>query len=465
MKKSIFRKVLICGIMILFIGTSCVPSTITLTEKSHINGIEELKIRSDYGAPQTKEKNPLQNDHKISIKEIIDRPDSPPEYIEWFTYGGENTNAIGWAGGNAPLEGAIRLTPSELAPYDGWNITSVKYFHGYCWNPSPEPESYGNIKIYDAGTPTQPGVVLDSEPFYTPAGTAWFQFNLSNPVIINASHDYWYSVEILNPDAGDYPLGADDGPAVDGKGDWVFIPGDKWYELQDFGLDWNFNHMVGIESPSSPVIYGPTDGWANVNYTFRTNPISDPNGDPFYCKWDWDDGTIIEWLGPYESGSSISASHAWTNAGVYETRVKLKDPYGNENNWSNPHTINITQNEPPGIPSITGPSRGKPGTNYTYTFVTTDPDSDKIFYYIDWGDNNNTFYWIGPYEPGQKGTLNYSWSQQGTYTIKIRARDCHGAKSWDWGTLEVSMPRTAFINRLFERFPNAFPILRYLLGM
>jgi len=55
--------------------------------------------------------------------------------------------------------------------------------------------------------------------------------------------------------------------------------------------------------------------------------------------------------------------------------------------------------------------------------------------------------------------------------IKAKAEDIYGLES-DWGTLEVTMPKSKTIHfnfnllsRLFERFPNAFPILRYMLGL
>ena len=54
---------------------------------------------------------------------------------------------------------------------------------------------------------------------------------------------------------------------------------------------------------------------------------------------------------------------------------------------------------PPKKPSITGPTGGAVGTEYEYTFVTTDPDEDNISYYIEWGDGYIED-WIGPYESG-----------------------------------------------------------------
>ena len=56
----------------------------------------------------------------------------------------------------------------------------------------------------------------------------------------------------------------------------------------------------------------------------------------------------------------------------------------------------------------------------------------------------------------------------------IKAKDVFDEES-DWGTLEVSMPKSKAINTMplflrflenfFERYLNAFPILRQLLGL
>ena len=125
-------------------------------------------------------------------------------------------------------------------------------------------------------------------------------------------------------------------------------------------------------------------------------------------------------------------------------------------------------NNPPNIPSITGETNGAIQTSYTYVIQTTDPDQDDVEYYIDWGDNNNSG-WIGPYNIEQIASANHSWSSDGTYAIKVKARDEHGAES-DWATLPVTMPYSydkpipQFLELWFQRFPNEFPILRQLLG-
>jgi hypothetical protein len=124
--------------------------------------------------------------------------------------------------------------------------------------------------------------------------------------------------------------------------------------------------------------------------------------------------------------------------------------------------------EPPTVPTIFGRSKGIAWRAYHYAFIAVEPDRDKVYYFIDWGDNNNSG-WIGPYSSGELITESHKWSKNGTYIIKAKAKDSYGAES-DWGQLEVTMPLSynivnhPFINWLFERFPNAFPIFRYLLG-
>ncbi|HUS99344.1 MAG TPA: PKD domain-containing protein [Candidatus Thermoplasmatota archaeon] len=128
----------------------------------------------------------------------------------------------------------------------------------------------------------------------------------------------------------------------------------------------------------------------------------------------------------------------------------------------------IYVNNPPDTPVLDGQTNGKIGTEYTYTFTAVDPDGDDIYYCINWSDGTPEVC-IGPFASGEEATATHTWSVKGTYLIKAKARDVHDAES-DWGTLEVSMPTSYkipmhwFWERILERFPHAFPILRHLLG-
>ncbi len=93
----------------------------------------------------------------------------------------------------------------------------------------------------------------------------------------------------------------------------------------------------------------------------------------------------------------------------------------------------------PDIPEIDGPPEGTAGIEYDYTFVTTDPEGDNVFYWIVWGDGSPAIEWIGPYNSGEEVTLNHTFEEQGTYMISAKAKDVNEAES-DWGYLEVEMP-------------------------
>jgi len=76
--------------------------------------------------------------------------------------------------------------------------------------------------------------------------------------------------------------------------------------------------------------------------------------------------------------------------------------------------------------------------------------------------------WIGPYESGEEVIVTHTWDEQDTYTIRAKAKDTLDVES-PWSTLEVTMPVNQhsysfpLLQRLLERFPNMFPILRHLI--
>lgn len=122
-------------------------------------------------------------------------------------------------------------------------------------------------------------------------------------------------------------------------------------------------------------------------------------------------------------------------------------------------------NTPPEKPDIDGTTNGSAGTSYTYTFNSVDPDGDDVYYYIKWGDDHVEI-WDGPHASGVDVDIEHTYADQGTFVIEAKAKDTHGAES-GWSTLQVTMPLNKVLTnplflRLLERFPNAFPVLRYI---
>jgi len=119
-------------------------------------------------------------------------------------------------------------------------------------------------------------------------------------------------------------------------------------------------------------------------------------------------------------------------------------------------------NNPPNKPTITGETQGYIEESYEYTFTTTDPDDDDIRFYIEWGDDSNSG-WIGPYNSGDIVTRSHTWSEEGDYTIRAKAKDIFDEES-EWGTLEVTMPVSQQIiqkHPLINWFLQHFQILSH----
>ncbi len=189
--------------------------------------------------------------------------------------------------------------------------------------------------------------------------------------------------------------------------------------------------------PSIPVLTGPTSGVINELYTFEA-VSTEPDGENVFYYFDWGDGTNSGWIGPFASGVTGSAQKAWNAVGSYTVKAKAKDINGAQSSWSPSIVITITTDHPPETPTITGPAEGKPGNSYLYSLLTTDQDGDKVYYFVDWGDNQ-TSGWLGPFDSGATASATHEWAEEGTYTVKVKAKDIYDVES-GWGTLDVTMP-------------------------
>ena len=104
---------------------------------------------------------------------------------------------------------------------------------------------------------------------------------------------------------------------------------------------------IGEESlaPAKPdAPEGSTSGGANVEYTY-TASTTDPDGDKLYYLFDWGDGKFSGWVGPKNSGQTVSASHIWAEKGDYQIRVRARDDHGVQSEWSDPLPISMPKNK------------------------------------------------------------------------------------------------------------------------
>jgi len=102
-------------------------------------------------------------------------------------------------------------------------------------------------------------------------------------------------------------------------------------------------------------------------------------------------------------------------------------------------TIVTGDNLPPSTPILSGPSSGQINVEHMYNAYSIDPD-DELLYLFEWGDGSNSG-WIGPFLSAEQCSASHIWDQQGSYTIRCKAKDNHGIESPWSEPLPVSMPR------------------------
>jgi len=188
---------------------------------------------------------------------------------------------------------------------------------------------------------------------------------------------------------------------------------------------------------------------------------------------------VLYWMLEGNNWNSIDMNH--TNGFYYESNIPIQEleekvyyyieaeddsgriEYHPFIGKANPHSFFVF-NIPPEKPTITGKTKGKPDTEYEYTFVSTDSGEDEISYFIDWGDNSTTG-WTRTSPSGEYYNSSHTWSEEGDYTIKAKAKDTYGAES-DWETKTVSMPKNKAINTalFLQRFFQRFPFLEKILN-
>lgn len=238
-------------------------------------------------------------------------------------------------------------------------------------------------------------------------------------------------------------VGWEDSPSIPKGGYWIC--------KNSWGTDWGYEGFFNIEYNALNIDKSMI-AWADYDpESVDWSPIADAGGlyfgdieeeiqfdasNSFDAEneiisyyWDFGDGT---------NDTGVTVTHAYTQQGIYPVTLIITDNGGNtatDTTWAG-----IEQSiDPPNNPIINGPTRVTAGIEYEYTFTTTDPNGDDVYYYIEWGEYSSVGEWIGPYSSGEQIVLTHTWNNKGIYTVRAKAKDIYNQES-DWGYLKVTMP-------------------------
>ena len=233
------------------------------------------------------------------------------------------------------------------------------------------------------------------------------------------------------------------------------------------GSDFVIAYYTGNQPPGNPQTpSGTMTGTIGVSYSYSTN-ATDPNNDTITYGWDWNgDGTVDQWTSLVSSGMILHTTHTFTATGTFNIRVMAEDEHGAQSMFSDALPVTITSHAPNTPDTPSGSSKGKPGVSYTYQTSTTDLDDEQLYYMWDWADGT-PLTWDGPYNSGQIATASHIWSAEGSYSVKVKAKDVTGEESTWSDPLPIMMPYSfrplhQILERLFQQLPRILFLLQQL---
>ena len=189
--------------------------------------------------------------------------------------------------------------------------------------------------------------------------------------------------------------------------------------------EFKFMKYTGGNDQIPPTIEGPKIGKPNREYyyDFATN---DPEEDEIWIQVDWGDGEITDWLGPYNSGEKVTMSYIWEEENNYYIKARSKD-FWDDSCWSlEGYEVNIG-NQPPEPPLISGPLYEDPGKELTYSFMSNDLEGQDIYYIVNWDDGTTT---ETDYVPSNTSIdITHIYDFKNDYNITAKAIDIKGNES------------------------------------
>jgi len=346
-----------------------------------------------------------------------------------------------------------------------WSTTEVvstesTYHSG---RPSLMVDGDGTVHVAWEDLTEYGGSGSDRDVFYNhkPSGGSWS----TTEVVSTESTSSSWSPSLTADDDCVVNVAWDDGTNYGGSGS----DSDIFYKCKPSGGSWSTTEVVSTESTDTswwPSLMVDDDGtvhvtwqdWTNyggsgtdrdIFYNYKAPPLRANAHGPYYGE----SGTLVSftgsatggtppysWLWDFGDGNTSdeqNPTHVYSTPGNYTVILTVtddSDDSSDDTTWA----YIYPGNNPPNAPTITGETNGKAGTEYEYTFISTDPDGDNVSFFVDWGDDT-TSGWTEYVPSGTTVILNHTWTEQGTYTVKAKARDEQGAES-DWGSLTVKMP-------------------------
>ncbi len=121
------------------------------------------------------------------------------------------------------------------------------------------------------------------------------------------------------------------------------LVGVEWNDAKggiDIELAYSHETPVNTMVASLAAPTGLTDVLRNSSNDYTVS-ATDAEGDEFWYMYDWGDGTVTDWQGPYNSGDDCIQHYSWSDLGTYSVMVKARDVWNYETPWSPVTDVNV----------------------------------------------------------------------------------------------------------------------------
>jgi len=218
------------------------------------------------------------------------------------------------------------------------------------------------------------------------------------------------------------------------------------YELNDTVIAENISIA---DIPNSPYTYDVNSlnpplvllhypyGYETLNGTviveWSINDYEDGNNLPVFIYYSKDNGSSWSLLDEVDNTGEYVWNTSLLPDGNYLLKVQTEDNNGNiRSETTEPILLYNFDHIPGSVPNQPdtpiGQDVGAIDYEYQFTSITSDSDNDQIYYWFDWGDENNSG-WIGPFNSNEECIASHAWFKPGVYNVRVKVQDEYGFES------------------------------------
>ncbi len=184
---------------------------------------------------------------------------------DWITWTNMTTgNSVG-TNSAITFDVAHRWTQTDLAPYAGRSISRLEFIPVY-------NNCTYTVKIWTGGSATNAGTLVHSQVVTAPVMNEWNTVFLTALIPIPTTGELYYGYECAT--LGGYPAGADEGPAIEGKGNMMYFQG-AWQTLTqvapELTYNWSIRAFAQYGTPVDAVALYPLS--ENIDLPYATGDI------------------------------------------------------------------------------------------------------------------------------------------------------------------------------------------------